>query len=190
MPKVEFIRVTSLTCEKLRVWRNSPRIRTNMFSDVEITSTQQADWLASLEHDQTQRYYVCYLDGTPIGSLYFININEVSCEWGCYIGEERIWPGLGLVMEFAALKFAFETLNVERLNAEVLNFNLVAQKMHRLFKYTELSERKTGIYRDGTELVSVPFYYQRDAWLMNRQKVIQLLPKGLVKVSEATTFRD
>jgi len=177
MPNVNFKLITEADIEQVRLWRNTPRIQNNMFHRDEISVEQQKAWFDKLAQDMSQQQFVCHLDNKPIGVLNFSNINEDECEWGCYIGDEHIMPGFGLVLAVCALDFAFNELGVISLNAQVLSSNTAPQKIHKLLRYT-VNPQKTN-----SEII----YYQYDAqyWARNRDLVLTLLPKHL-KIAIAT----
>ncbi|MEM5529399.1 UDP-4-amino-4,6-dideoxy-N-acetyl-beta-L-altrosamine N-acetyltransferase [Gammaproteobacteria bacterium AS21] len=180
MLKVKFKPVQFSDLELLRQWRNSPRISNNMYNNDFISQQQQEGWFESLQHDECKIYFVCLLDDKAVGTLYFTDIKESSCEWGCYLGGESLIPGLGLILEAAALEYAFNYLKIKTLNADVLTFNTPAKKMHKLFKYNELGIEDTEIIR-GNEILQVCKYnYCEINWLSNKEQVFKSLPKKLV----------
>jgi UDP-4-amino-4,6-dideoxy-N-acetyl-beta-L-altrosamine N-acetyltransferase len=180
MLKVEFKPVQFSDLELLRQWRNSPRISNNMYNNNLISQQQQKDWFQSLQRDECKIYFVCLLDNKAVGTLYFTDIKETSCEWGCYLGGKSLIPGLGLVLEAAALEYAFNYLNIITLNADVLTFNTPAKKMHKLFRYNELGVEETGIIRDNEVLQVCKYNYSKINWLLNKEQVFSVLPKKLV----------
>ncbi|CAM5204060.1 hypothetical protein [Alishewanella longhuensis] len=88
----------------------------------------------------------------------FSQLNQQTLEWGCYLGEDNVWPGSGLLLEIAALDYAASQSGVHRLYAEVLSFNLSVLKMHRLFGYLPM-EDKPGGTRGNIEYVVNTFHY-------------------------------
>jgi len=180
MPTVIFKLVRQKNIEQLRIWRNTSRIKNNMFNKNVISCTEQQAWFNKLQTDETQQNFVCWLDDNPIGVLNFTSITGNECEWGCYIGDEHIMPGFGLVLAACALDFAFETLRVTTLNAQVMASNSAPQKIHKLFKY------KLNQHKSDSEVI----YYQYNAqdWVVNRDLVLTLLPKHLKIAIDGATF--
>jgi len=180
MPDVHFELITEADIEQVRLWRNTPRIQGNMFHREHISPEQQKDWFNRLAQDKSQQQFVCHLDNKPIGVLNFTNISEQACEWGCYIGDEHIMPGFGLALAACALDFAFESLRVTTLNAQVMVSNSAPQKIHKLFKY------KLNQHKSDSEVI----YYQYNAqdWVVNRDLILTLLPKHLKIAIDGATF--
>ena len=165
--------------EKVRGWRNLPRIRNNMLTNSIISSEQQIKWFESLVADKSRLYFVFFQNENPIGMLYFVDITKEDCSWGCYIGEEAVWPGSGLLLEVAALDFALKKLSLEQLNAEVFDFNFAPQKMHKIFGYTSVDATENTIEREGKEHVLFKFQYKKTDWINNREKIVAKLPKQI-----------
>ena len=178
-PIHHFALLTEEMIELVRTWRNKARIRNNMLSNTEITIDQQVKWFADLENDQSRKYFVLFQNMKPIGMLYFSEINDKSCHWGCYIGEETIWPGSGLILEVAALDFAFNYFAVNSLIAEVLEFNFGAINMLKFFGYTFDSTFDTKIIRDVKKIALLRYDYCKEDWVANRNIVITKLPKQI-----------
>jgi len=185
MPSVTFKRVSFDDLDSLRKWRNTQRIKKNMFNTKDVSKSQQLQWFEALERDNSQQQFVCFLDDEPYGILNFTNINENECEWGCYVGQEHIMPGFGLVLAACALEYAFDHLAVKCLKAQVLSHNKAPQKIHHFFKYQQLGDR---VHRtpEGENITVHCYQYQTDDWDKNRTSVYALLPKHLrVLVSDA-----
>jgi UDP-4-amino-4,6-dideoxy-N-acetyl-beta-L-altrosamine N-acetyltransferase len=187
IPKSEFNPVTADLIETIRLWRNSPRVRENMLDDTEIQPQQQKQWFESLPSNKDKQYRIFYQDSKPVGMLYFSGINKESCAWGCYIGEEAVWPGTGVLLSIAALDYAFNTLKVERLCAEVFESNTSPIRMHQTFGYTEKPD-KLVTTKSGKEIKLKCFEYLRTDWKKNRKSVLTKLPKQIIQAADFIVF--
>lgn len=188
VPSSNFYPLNFDLLEKVRGWRNLPRIRNNMLTNSIISSEQQIKWFESLVADKSRLYFVFFQDANPIGMLYFVDITKEDCSWGCYIGEEAVWPGSGLLLEVAALDFALKKLSLEQLNAEVFDFNSAPQKMHKIFGYTSVDATENTIEREGKEHVLFKFQYKKTDWINNREKIVAKLPKQIREGIENIRF--
>ena len=186
MAVVEFKPVTQSDIEQLRLWRNMPRIQNNMINTSNISITDQQQWFEKLQTDNSQQQFVCWLDGKSIGVLNFTAIEEHQCEWGCYVGSENILPGFGLILAACALDYAFNILNVQELNAQVLMNNKSPQKIHTFFKYENLGN--TLLNNDENTIELIHYKYTKDAWYNNKKSIFSLLPKHLMAVIESAKF--
>lgn len=188
VPKSCFRLIDENSIEIVRSWRNQPRIKKNMLSTNEITKSGQLSWFEDLQGDRSRRYFVYFQNARPTGMLYFTDIDQDSCSWGCYIGEEAVWPGSGLLLEVAALDYAFSYLNLNRLNAEVFDFNIPAQKLHKLFEYSFNGVSFESYHRDGGEHHLLKYFYLKQDWLVRRDLVVAKLPRQIIEAVKAITF--
>lgn len=169
--------ITLEDIEQVRQWRNLERIRVNMYNTDPIDADQQRLWFAGLEKDTTRNYFLFLQDDRSVGCLYYTNIREGTAQLGYYLGEERIWPGLGLLLELTALDYAFDRLGLDRLLAEVLEFNSGPQKIHALFGYEKIGGNSDSASRHGVTTPVIVFRYLREDWQARRSEILQLLPK-------------
>lgn len=187
-PESVFMPITADLIETIRVWRNSPRVRENMLDDTEIGREQQGIWFASLEKQHDKLYKVFCQNSKPVGMLYFSDINNESCTWGCYIGEEAVWPGSGVLLSIAALDFAFLSLKVEVLNAEVFEENSSPIRMHKTFGYSTLRDKVVKT-KSGREVTLKCFGYLKSDWLKNRENILSKLPKQIQHAANSIIFK-
>ena len=172
--------------ETVRLWRNKPRIRKNMLNSQPINPDEQQQWFNNLQQIDTKRYLVFFQNHRPVGMLYFDCIGSKRLNWGCYLGEEDIWPGSGLILEVAALDYAFDVLKHKTLTAEVLDHNEQPIRMHIFFGY---QEKASLAFRKNGELVQIrKFQYGASHWKHNREAVIDKLPISIRLAIENITF--
>lgn len=175
-PATEFYRLSPAHLEQVLQWRNLPRIRQNMYNQDVITPEQHAQWFANLQGDPTRSYFVMLQDGKQIGSLNYSDMQQPEWEWGCFIGENAVWPGTGILLELAALDFA-AAHGAQSLRAEVLDFNQAPIKLHRFFGYRQIDSKTAEIERDGVAHDALVFVYDMDDWRAARAGVLAKLPK-------------
>lgn len=187
IPESKISPITPDLIEKVRVWRNSPRVRENMLDDSMIETHQQEKWFDSLKERKDKRYMVFHQDSKPIGMLYFSDINKESCVWGCYIGEEAIWPGTGVLLSVAALEYAFKILKVEKLIAEVFEKNLSPIRMHQAFGYKSKPDRSV-VTVSGKEMTLKCFEYSKLDWENKCEEIFGKLPKKIRQAANSIVF--
>ena len=175
--------------EMVLQWRNKPHIRQNMHNPKEITWAQHTAWFDNLQMDDSRCFFVFYQNDRPIGVLNFSKYRSSpsTLEWGCYIGEDNVWPGSGLLLEIAALQYALEIKDAAALYAEVLSFNKSVVKLHELFQYTALADGNTFI-RDQEQHFVKRFEYKRDQWQQNKPLVLSRLPKQIYAAANNIKF--
>jgi UDP-4-amino-4,6-dideoxy-N-acetyl-beta-L-altrosamine N-acetyltransferase len=125
-------------------WRNSPRVRENMYTNHLITAEEHRRWFEKASHDPSKRLLMCVDEsGIAVGVIAFSDIDPLHkrATWAFYSGESGR-RGVGSEMERLALDFAFENLGLEKLNCEVLSFNMPVVDFHRKHGF-----RIEGIFR-------------------------------------------
>jgi UDP-4-amino-4,6-dideoxy-N-acetyl-beta-L-altrosamine N-acetyltransferase len=124
--------------ERMLQWRNSDRVRCNMYNDHIIQPEEHAAWFRTAIFDTHARYLIATFLDQPIGLVSFTNINETHdrCSWAFYLGETEAPRGAGSAMEFLALTYAFEVLKIRKLCCEVFVFNAGVIKLHEKFGFT------------------------------------------------------
>lgn len=150
------IRPMELTDKDLILrWRNSDRVRCNMYNDHVISQEDHDAWFSRALIDTNATYLLFLHEAKPIGFVSFskINVSHGRCNWAFYLGEVDVPRGCGSVMEFFALDYAFHTLKIRKLCCEVFAFNGSVIKLHEKFGFVPEGRfvehyRKNGRYED------------------------------------------
>lgn len=187
-PHSRFFPLDEQNLERARTWRNQARIRRNMLSDSEISPEQQGIWFAGLKKDPRRTYFVYAQDGRSVGMLYFTDISSRDCRIGFYLGEEAVWPGSGLLLEIAALDYALAFLGLDKIIAEVLDFNLPPQRMHAIFGFKLDGRKSSVVFRDGVLRDLLCYSCTAWAWRANRESVISKLPAQIQQAAKLIVF--
>lgn len=130
---LEFRPYQNLTlCESLEILalRNQEHIRKNMYNQAVIAKDDHLKWVGSLCDRMDCRYWAILKDGVIVGALDITHLSEDGrrAEWGFYIGKDH--PGLGAIVETAALDYFFDVMGIEVLTATVQDDNLLVYKLH------------------------------------------------------------
>lgn len=187
IPSNYFCNITEELLEKVRNWRNKPRISQNMLTSKHISQEEQHQWFADLQSRSDKKFLVMHQNQRPIASLYFEGVGTKEISWGCYLGEEDIWPGSGLLLEIAALDYAFDVLDGNTLIAEVLAENTVPIRMHLFFGYQEQPARE--IEKDGRVQQLRLFEYSKKDWNSNKAEILNRLPKNIQLAASMMTYK-
>ncbi|WP_088071940.1 UDP-4-amino-4,6-dideoxy-N-acetyl-beta-L-altrosamine N-acetyltransferase [Gottfriedia luciferensis] len=142
MSRIEDFELKDIELKDLDIllsWRNTERIRSVMINDEIITSSQHAQWFKSLKDDPTKIAKLFLYKNAPVGFIQFTNINKLNrtCEWGFYIGENPTQRGLGTIMGILALDYLFKELKMRKLNAFILDFNIISINYHKKLGFIE-----------------------------------------------------
>lgn len=132
-------------------WRNSERIRNNMFNDNVITMEEHKSWFQRIKSSPEHCYKIFEKNAKPLGLVYFTEIDRdnLVCDWGFYLGVASLPKGTGLVMGFLGIDFAFNRLGLQKLHGEVLAFNIPSIKFHERLGFVLEYKLLKQIYRNG-----------------------------------------
>ncbi len=183
MPKREDYQLRKLKSSDLEMvlnWRNSDRIRANMYTDQIITLEEHLAWYDKIKDDSSRIYLICEYQNQPIGLVNFTNIDKKNnkCDWGFYLGEIDAPLGSGIMMEFLALEYAFEKLNIRKLCCEVLSFNNKVVKLHKKFYFEEEGIFKKHIYKNNEYNDVICLALFKDRWLENQENLSKIVFKN------------
>ncbi len=130
--------------ELILSWRNSPSVRSNMYTRHAIGLAEHLAWWERTQSRNDQLYLMYECDGQPLGVVGFNNIDETNgnSSWAFYAAPDAP-KGTGSKMEFLALEYAFKTLELHRLHGEILEFNTSVLKLHQKFGF-----KPEGIFRE------------------------------------------
>ena len=159
--------------ERVRVWRNSTRIRKYMISQNEIAVEEHRAWLSRLLKDGgSQIVRVAFCADVPIGIITLKDIDRKSerSDWGIYIGESGYeGRGFGREMLDDLLSWGFEEEGLNRLFTSVTADNAPAIGMYlRAGFHFEGRFEKHIIRSDGEKVDLLWVALFRPDWRMMR----------------------
>jgi UDP-4-amino-4,6-dideoxy-N-acetyl-beta-L-altrosamine N-acetyltransferase len=108
-----------------------------MYSDHTISPDEHVAWFKRALTAKDARFLIFEIGGRPLGFVSFTNISELHerCTWAFYIGEADAPKGSGSAMEYFAIDYAFNKLNIRKLCCEVFSFNEKVIKLHGRFGF-------------------------------------------------------
>ena len=163
--------------EMVLSWRNSERVRANMYTDHIISLEEHQTWVKKIKDEPTVDYLICEFQNHPIGLVNFTNIdkNNNKCYWGFYLGETATPLGGGVAMEFLSLEYAFEILNIRKLCCEVFYFNEQVVKLHKKFSFQEEGCFKKHIYKNLEYQDVICLALFQEDWLQNKNDIAKIV---------------
>lgn len=139
--RVRLLDFTTLDKELLTTvlaWRNHSDIRRWMLGSDEILMEEHLRFVESLKHRSDKRYFLVQRECDYIGVIDLTDITENSAEFGVY-GDPHV-RGVGDTLMRALIDYAFETLNLEKLTANVFADNERAKHLYQKFDFTETNQ--------------------------------------------------
>ena len=144
------IRAIQLTdAELILEWRNTDAVRLNMYNHEKISLDSHMIWFKSMLSNDSCKYFIYERDNNPLGVLSFSDIDSKNRKafWAFYSGATNV-RGIGSEMEQLALDYAFDSLNLNKLCCEVLDFNTSVINFHRKFGFKIEGIKKQDYFRD------------------------------------------
>lgn len=102
-----------------------------------------------------------------IGSLGLHNVDwqNRTAEFGIAIWNKQYWEqGLGAEATILILKYAFEQLNLNRVELRVFAFNERAKTMYTKVGFQQVGKRRKALYRDGMYHDELLMDYLKEEW--------------------------
>jgi UDP-4-amino-4,6-dideoxy-N-acetyl-beta-L-altrosamine N-acetyltransferase len=153
-------------------WRNSDRVRSNMFNNRIITMDEHLAWYSRLQQEKNDVCLIFEWQDNPVGVMNFVDydLEHHTCHWGFYLGLESLPRGMGAVMGYLGLEYAFEKIGVDCLIGEVLTFNRASISFHNRLGFQNngmvKKSRGPGLYEEVI-LFSLP----KSDWLAIRSEL-------------------
>lgn len=142
----------------LKEWRNNPELRQYFREYKELSSEDQGKWYDNLRANSNVIMFTIKEKGSIIGACGLTNLDwkNRTSEISLYIGE-----GLAYIDKRAKealdilVNYAFNTLNLYRLYAEVYEFDTKKYTLLIRNKFQEEGILKGHIFHDGTRYNSI-----------------------------------
>ncbi len=152
------------------MWINDPQIRKYLTLHKPVTITEGEEWIKNLSGSNKDIVFAVLIKDTKehIGNmgLHDIDRDTRTATFGFMIGEKRYWKkGHGTEMLELMLKYAFNTIGLERVESSALELNGSSIRRHE-----NCSFRRVGIFTkkylvDGEYLDEILFEILREDWV-------------------------
>lgn len=121
-------------------WRNQEGVRKWMYSSAAISEDRHKAWYDTMLNDESKQWLILDWNNEPQAVVYFYDINYVSrvSDWGFYPTPQAM-QGISALIEYIALRHAFGSMGLRRLQCEVLSGNSGVLNLHK----------KSGFFVEG-----------------------------------------
>ena len=163
--------------EMVLSWRNSERVRANMYTDHIISLEEHQTWVKKIKDEPTIDYLICEFQNHPIGLVNFTNIdkNNNKCYWGFYLGETATPLGSGGALSFISMEYIFEIVDIRKVCSEVLSFNNKSLKLHKRLSFQEEGCFKKHIYKNLEYQDVICLALFQEDWLQNKNDIAKIV---------------
>jgi len=167
--KLRLMNVNDL--EMVLEWRNSDRIRANMYNDHVISFDEHNAWFKRQKSGESSRYLVFELMGRPVGLVYFVDIDHKNSKafWGFYLGYEDLPSGSGTLLGKLGVDYAFNCLGIKKLCGEAFAFNKSSIRFHKKLGFVEEGRLVRHVLKNGEFEDIVSFALFKEDW--QKQKI-------------------
>lgn len=150
-------------------WRNQQANREVSNNQHEISREEHHAWWARTQEDHSRRVLIFEVDDRPRGVVNFFDLDPESPPrtggWGFFLDNETAGAeGTTMLLWFRvmneAVGYAFDDLELDILEAEVLADNEAVRMMNRRFRFTEGTPVDKQV--DGRTISVVPISLRRE----------------------------
>lgn len=130
-----------------------------------VNDTDQNNWFNNL-NPHKQLVLIAKSNGDSVGLFKIDNIDWINrkCSEGHDTFKEHRGNGYGKLILEAGIDFVFEVLNMNRVEAEVLENNIASQKCCDYIGYPQEGVKKNAIHKCGEYLDSIMYGLTYDEW--------------------------
>ncbi|MDD3342354.1 MAG: UDP-4-amino-4,6-dideoxy-N-acetyl-beta-L-altrosamine N-acetyltransferase [Sulfurospirillaceae bacterium] len=157
--RVHLTNFTTLSDAQKRMilaWRNHENIKTYMYNAHTISEAEHFGFIESLKTRDDKRYFLAQHEGLNIGVIDFNAISTHSATLGLYTNPMLHQKGMGSLLMQTIIEYAFETLKVKTLIAEVFDGNQRAKALYEKFGFCE----KAHIYVNEKEVICMELTHE------------------------------
>ena len=125
-------------------WRNQENVRKYMYTNHIISKSEHEAWWESIKSRNDIIPLIFEFESQPNAFVSFSDItrSNQNASWAFYLSPSAK-RGIGSLVEFFAIKYAFENLKLHKLKCEVLETNSSVIKLHKKFGFIE-----EGVFRE------------------------------------------
>ncbi len=150
-------------------WINDPEVNQYLLVHFPVTEKKEVEWFDNLANNPGEIVLgIETLDGKLIGTmgLHRINGKDRTALTGALIGEKEYWgKGYGTDAKMTLLDYAFNTLNLRKINSSVYAFNKRSLKYNLKCGYKIEGVRKKQIFRNGKYHDEILIAVFKEDWL-------------------------
>ncbi|WP_071598525.1 UDP-4-amino-4,6-dideoxy-N-acetyl-beta-L-altrosamine N-acetyltransferase [Pectobacterium atrosepticum] len=118
-------------------WRNHPTVRQWMFNQNEIELEDHKEWFFNQLKNPGKIFLIYIHNNLDCGFVNFSKLNDANVwEWGFYLAPHSP-KGIGIYLGELAIQYAFDTMNIEKIFGEVLEYNSRSIKFHESLGFSK-----------------------------------------------------
>ncbi|HXF49507.1 MAG TPA: GNAT family protein [Verrucomicrobiae bacterium] len=150
-------------------WINDPEVNQYLLVYFPVTEKKEEEWFDRMANNPNEIILgIETLDGKLIGNMALVHINakDRTASTGALIGEKKYWgKGYGTDAKMTLLNYAFNTLNLRKINSSVYAFNKRSLQYNLKCGYKVEGVRKKQIFRNGKYHDEILIAVFKEDWL-------------------------
>lgn len=173
-------------CERVWLWRNREDVRRYMYDQHEIQWADHQRWFDRMIIASNSVYWIIAINGIKAGVACLVNIdqNHHRASWAFYIGEPHLrGAGAGAIVEYFVTDYGFNTLNLNRIECEVLAWNTPIIRMHQKFGFRHEGTKKDYIIHNGEAVDVLCFGMLQCEWHKYKSNNLNRLKRAGIDIS-------
>ena len=176
--KIKQIKNNTQIILKILKLRNSSRVRENMYNNQIISKKNHFKWIKNIITSKDKEIYTINYYNQYFGTLVITNYSARNkrCDWAFYIKKNNILS-FGFLVEFKFLNHLFEKKKINKLNCEVLEFNISVLKLHKKFGFIQEGLKTQHIYRNKEYINTVLLGLNKNNWSKEKLKLEKIIFK-------------
>jgi len=164
-------------------WRNKTEVRNMMFNSNIIEMDEHVKWFKKVNMSgSSAETKIFFYDGIPYGvvNIYEIDSNNGTCRWSFYIGEEGAPAGLGKVLSFFAINYIFNDLKLQKLYAEVIEYNKKSYFLHKKLGFKQEGFLEAQKIKDGESINVYLFGLLKSSWHIRFKEINEIIKRDFM----------
>lgn len=146
-------------------WRNHVDIRRYMLTQHEISFDEHCRWFERASQDPARKLLVFEHDRLALGFVHFTGVTRDGiADWGFYSAPGSP-KGTGRKLGLAAMKFAFEEMELHKVCGQALDFNQASIQFHRMLGFCQEGRLRSQHFDGQTYHDIICFGLLRNEWL-------------------------
>lgn len=148
--------------ESVRTWRNHDEVRAVSLTQHVISPEEHAAWWENTKNNPSRRVLVYERGGRPAGVVTFFDYDAdaKSSWWGYYLDNDGLTERGELLpawiqIQREAVKYADTDLDIETLDAEVLEINEGVRRFNKRNGFVELEAQTRDIEGEPVQVIHV-----------------------------------
>lgn len=137
------------------------------YNDKAVTKKSHLKFLEKYFAKQDEIIWVIEQDGKGVGiiSLVHIDLKNKKSEWGRFVLSDEVkGQGLGVLVLYGLINYAFESLGLNKLYCEALKENQIAVNLYNKLGFEKEGEFKDWIYKNGKFMDIIFLSLSAESW--------------------------